>query len=214
MSLARVSTRGWWSKFKFRGFAISSFVAHPVLRDAKQQTGTLLCRIHGEPWCVFGETPNTAGGTPALPLNWLGPRRFPLIGVGFYRATGTSAPRVACATSGLRAHCLSNFRDAKSRCRPGPHRPGRGGSTPPSCRDRVASIAAMQRSLKPQSTGQHRGDPPSFAWNHVVRGFQAKDVLHRLCEGGLFIAVVPSYGWQAISDIGPAMNVISRIFAD
>jgi hypothetical protein len=24
----------------------------------------------------------------------------------------------------------------------------------------VASIAAMQRSLKPQSTGQHRGDPP------------------------------------------------------
>ena len=35
-----------------------------------------------------------------------------------------------------------------------------GGSTPPSCRDWVASIAAMQRSLKPQSTGQHRGDPP------------------------------------------------------
>ena len=26
---------------------------------------------------------------------------------------------------------------------------------------RVASIAAMQRSLKPQSTGRHRGDPPS-----------------------------------------------------
>ena len=26
--------------------------------------------------------------------------------------------------------------------------------------DRVASIAAMQRSLKPKSTGQHRGDPP------------------------------------------------------
>jgi len=25
---------------------------------------------------------------------------------------------------------------------------------------RVASIAAMQRSLKPQSTGQHRGNPP------------------------------------------------------
>ena len=24
----------------------------------------------------------------------------------------------------------------------------------------VASIAVMQRSLKPQSTGQHRGDPP------------------------------------------------------
>jgi hypothetical protein len=27
----------------------------------------------------------------------------------------------------------------------------------------VASIAAMQRSLKPQSTGQHRGDPPFYA---------------------------------------------------
>ena len=25
---------------------------------------------------------------------------------------------------------------------------------------RVASIAVMQRSLKPQSTGRHRGDPP------------------------------------------------------
>jgi hypothetical protein len=53
-----------------------------------------------------------------------------------------------------------HFRDAKSRCRRGLHRPGRGGSTPPSRRVRVASIAAMQRSLKPQSTGQHRGDPP------------------------------------------------------
>ncbi len=42
----------------------------------------------------------------------------------------------------------------------GPHRHGCGGSTPPSCRAWVASIAAMQRSLKPQSTGRHRGDPP------------------------------------------------------
>ena len=55
---------------------------------------------------------------------------------------------------------LTISRDAKSRCRPGPQRPGCGGSTPPSCRGRVASIAAMQRFLKPQSTGQHRGDPP------------------------------------------------------
>lgn len=44
-----------------------------------------------------------------------------------------------------------------------PHRPGRGGSTPPSRRARAASIAAMQRSLRPQSTGQHRGSPPAFA---------------------------------------------------
>ena len=52
------------------------------------------------------------------------------------------------------------FRDAKSRCQSELHRSGRGGSTPPSCRAWVASIAVMQRSLKPQSTGQHRGDPP------------------------------------------------------
>jgi hypothetical protein len=52
------------------------------------------------------------------------------------------------------------FTRREYRCRPGLHRPGCGGSTPPSRRVRVASIAAMQRSLKPQSTGQHRGDPP------------------------------------------------------
>ena len=55
---------------------------------------------------------------------------------------------------------LVHFSRREYRCQPGLHRPGRGGSTPPSCRVRVASIAAMQRSLKPQSTGQHRGDPP------------------------------------------------------
>jgi len=54
---------------------------------------------------------------------------------------------------------------------------------PPSCRglcrrpSRVASIAAMQRSLKPQSTGQHRGDPPSFALSGWIR---VKDALHSL----------------------------------
>ena len=45
------------------------------------------------------------------------------------------------------------FSRREYRCQPGLHRPGCGGSTPPSCRVRVASIAAMQRSLKPQSTG-------------------------------------------------------------
>ena len=54
-------------------------------------------------------------------------------------------------------------RDANTGVGQDPHRPGCGGSTPPSCRDWVASIAAMQRSLKPQSTGQHRGDPPFHA---------------------------------------------------
>ena len=55
-----------------------------------------------------------------------------------------------------------HFTRREYRCRRGSHRPSCGGSTPPSCRDWVASIAAMQRSLKPQSTGQHRGDPPIY----------------------------------------------------
>src|SRR6266581_4079378 len=58
---------------------------------------------------------------------------------------------------------LTILRDANTGASQDPHRPGCGGSTPPSCRDWVASIATMQRSLKPQSTGQHRGDPPFHA---------------------------------------------------
>ena len=58
---------------------------------------------------------------------------------------------------------LTISRDANTGAGQDPHRPGCGGSTPPSCRDWVASIAAMQRFLKPQSTGQHRGDPPFHA---------------------------------------------------
>ena len=71
-------------------------------------------------------------------------------------------PRTVEVMAGHPIRCAwdSFFRDAKSRCRSELHRSGRGGSTPPSCRDWVASIAAMQRSLKPQSTGQHRGGPP------------------------------------------------------
>ena len=78
----------------------------------------------------------------------------------------------------------ATFRDTKSRCRPGLHRPGCGGSTPPLCRERVASIAAMQRSLKPQSTGQHRGSPPSLEGRRMksnqhkrVRGFISAFIL-------------------------------------
>jgi hypothetical protein len=58
---------------------------------------------------------------------------------------------------------LTISHDANTGAGQDPHRPDCGGSTPPSCRDRVASIAAMQRFLKPQSTGQHRGDPPFHA---------------------------------------------------
>ena len=58
---------------------------------------------------------------------------------------------------------LTISRDANTGAGQDPHRPSCGGSTPPSCRDWVASIAAMQRFLKPQSTGQHRGDPPFHA---------------------------------------------------
>ena len=85
---------------------------------------------------------------------------------------------------------LTISRDAKSRCRPGPHRPGCGGSTPPSCRGRVASIAAMQRSLKPQSTGQHRGDPPAFAI--CAAGGEGCRAEARKCVGGL--SSLPGYG--------------------
>ncbi len=71
------------------------------------------------------------------------------------------------------------------RCRSGHHRPGCGGSTPPSCRGRVASIAAMQRSLKPQSTGQHRGDPPfrrrKRGLKNPMRGFGADAQRYSFC---------------------------------
>ena len=39
---------------------------------------------------------------------------------------------------------------------------------------RVASIAAMQRSLKPQSTGQHRGDPPFRRCGSAATGARAR----------------------------------------
>ena len=52
------------------------------------------------------------------------------------------------------------FTRREHRCRSGLHRPDCGGSTPPSCRVRVASIEAMQRTLNPQSTVRIRGNPP------------------------------------------------------
>src|SRR5207247_6016426 len=69
---------------------------------------------------------------------------------------------------------------------------------------RVAGIAAMQRSLKPQRC--LRTAFKAAPWRATIlrleseraRGFQAKDVLHRLGEGGLFSTGIPSYGWQAV----------------
>ena len=72
---------------------------------------------------------------------------------------------------------LTISRDANTGAGQDPHRPDCGGSTPPSCRDWVASIAAMQRSLKPQSTGQHRGDPPVF------KGYRLKVACCRFAVG-------------------------------
>ena len=89
--------------------------------------------------------------------------------------------------------CPSISRDAKSRCRPGLHRPGRGGSTPPSRRVRVASIAAMQRSLKPQSTGQHH---PSLG-TEQREGFK-----RRMSSIGSAKEDLPSSRFQAM-DGGP-----------
>ena len=60
---------------------------------------------------------------------------------------------------------------------------------------RVASIAAMQRSLKPQSTGQHRGDPPAFARCAATGEGCRADAPQ--CVGGLYF--LSATAWQAIS---------------
>ena len=102
------------------------------------------------------------------------------------------------------ANTSVHFPRRENRCRSGLHRPVCGGSTRPSCRGRVATIAAMQPSLKPQRC--LRTAFKAAPWRATIlrleseraRGFQAKDVLHRLGEGGLFITGLPSYGWQAV----------------
>ena len=95
------------------------------------------------------------------------------------RARCSDARPAFAKASGLAGH----FSRREYRCQPGRHRPGCGGSTPPSRRVRVASIAVMQRSLKPQSTGQHRGDPPSFALSQHRVGSERKIPSVSLCEG-------------------------------
>src|SRR2546423_15489994 len=106
---------------------------------------------------------------------------------------------------------LVHFSRREYRCQSGLHRPDCGGSTPPSCRVRVASIAAMQRSLKPQSTGQHRGDPPSFALSQRPVGSERRMPSIVSCEGGLLLtwlratagrppsSLAESYGWHTFS---------------
>ena len=82
---------------------------------------------------------------------------------------------------------LGIFSRREYRCRPGLHRPGCGGSTPPSCRVRVASIAAMQRSLTPQSTGQHRGDPPALEGRRMKAEGRNKSALRVRNYSAFFI---------------------------
>src|ERR1043166_2469077 len=55
----------------------------------------------------------------------------------------------------------SIFSDAKSRCRSGPHRPGRGGSTPPSCRNffGLQTLIVKLRLLPGRNTVRIRGSP-------------------------------------------------------
>ena len=54
---------------------------------------------------------------------------------------------------------LSISRDAKSRCRPGLHRSGCGGSTPPSCRDWVANFDSEVPALNRRELGANPRRP-------------------------------------------------------
>ena len=60
----------------------------------------------------------------------------------------------------------------------------------------TSNALALQASLCGSVT--HRLHHPSLG-TQARRGFQAKDVLHRLGEGGLSTNRVPSHGWQAMS---------------
>ena len=52
-----------------------------------------------------------------------------------------------------------HFRDAKSRCRSALHRSGRGGSTPPSCRVRVANFDSEVPALNRRELGANPRQP-------------------------------------------------------
>jgi hypothetical protein len=54
---------------------------------------------------------------------------------------------------------LTISRDPKSRFQPGPHRPGRGGSTPPSCRDWVANFDSEVPALNRRELGANPRQP-------------------------------------------------------
>ena len=57
----------------------------------------------------------------------------------------------------------SFFRDAKSRCRSELHRSGRGGSTPPSCRVRVANFDSEVPALNRRELGANPRQPTTSA---------------------------------------------------
>ena len=90
------------------------------------------------------------------------------------------------------------FTRREYRCRPGHHRPGCGGSTPPSRRGPcgrppgVASIAAMQRSLKPQRcfrTG-HKGS--TVATHHFGGGTRIEKFMRSLACPARRLKLLPS----------------------
>jgi hypothetical protein len=65
-------------------------------------------------------------------------------------------------------------------------------------RHRVAfGLQALQRCSGPLNR-RARGSTILRLESERTRGFQAKDVLHRLGEGGLSPNRIPSYGWQAL----------------
>ena len=70
-------------------------------------------------------------------------------------------PRTVEVMAGHAIRCAwdSFFRDAKSRCRSELHRSGRGGSTPPSCRDWVANFDSEVPALNRRELGANPRQP-------------------------------------------------------
>jgi len=105
------------------------------------------------------------------------------------------------------------FSRREYRCQPGLHRPG----SVVQLRLRVASLSGCKhcsdaRSLKPQSTGQHRGDPPSFALSQRLVGSERRMPSIASGRRRACFRVAQSYGWQAIKRGRPFHGQRSKLW--